>query len=161
MSAVLSEITPAGTLAVEARHELLIPGPVSDVFEMTRNVERWTEYMPAVTYGAFVEQTDDGDVVEITAQANEDVHTWRSRRKIDRNAMTIEFSRIGATAPLVSMQGRWEFVPEAAGTRALLTHRYATTTPEALEFFNGATRSNATRDLEGLAEYFAAKEDVR
>lgn len=158
---VLSEFTPVGELTVEARHELLIPGPIVAVFEMTRNVERWAEYMPAVTAGTFVEQNADGDVVEITAQANDDIHTWRSRRGIDPVARTIEFSRVDPVAPLLSMRGRWEFVEDGAGTRATLTHRYATTTPEALTFFNGATRSNATRDLEGLAEYFTAKENGR
>lgn len=155
MSTVLSEITPVGGLSAEARHELDIPGPVAEVFEMTRDVTRWKEYMPAVTVAEFVEQDADGDVVEITAEANDQKHTWRSRRAVDRAAFTIDFSRIGATAPLVSMEGRWEFHPLGDGsTRAVLTHRYSTTTPEALGFFDNATRSNATRDLEGLAEYF-------
>ncbi len=162
MSTVLSEITPVGALAAEARHELVIPGPVAEVFEMTRDVARWTEYMPAVTAATFVDQTPDGDIVEIVAEAGDQKHTWRSRRTVDRTAWTIDFARIGAVAPLVDMTGRWEFSSAGEGTRAVLTHRYATTTPEALRFFDNATRSNATRDLEGLAEYFrvtGGKED--
>lgn len=157
-STVLSEITPIGALAAEARHELDIPGPVAEVFEMTRDVTRWKEYMPAVTSAEFIDQTADGDVVEITAEANDQKHTWRSARAVDRAGFTIEFSRIGAVAPLVEMRGRWEFHPTPGGTRAVLTHRYSTTTPEALRFFDNATRSNATRDLEGLAEHFSSKE---
>jgi hypothetical protein len=53
------------------------------------------------------------------------------------------------------MRGRWEFTADGNVTRAVLTHRWATTTQQALDFFANATRSNATRDLEGLAEHFA------
>lgn len=163
MNAVTSEIAPSGELAAVARHELRIPGPVAEVFEMTRDVTRWSEYMPAVTQAAFVEQDADGDVVEISAEANDQEHTWLSRRAVDRTQLTIEFSRVGAVAPLVTMTGRWEFFGDDSGsaTRAVLTHRFATSTPEALEFYSNATRSNATRDLEGLAEFFAAKEGNR
>src|SRR5262249_15053102 len=157
MTTVLSETTRVGELAAHARHELSIPGPVAEVFEMTRDVHRWAEYMPAVTAAAFIEQTPDGDVVEITAEANDQKHTWRSRRAVDRRAWTIEFTRVEPVAPLVSMGGRWEFTSEGDATRAVLTHRWATTTPQALDFFANATRSNATRDLEGLAEHFARK----
>lgn len=159
MSTVLSEITPVGALAAEARHELDIPGPVAEVFEMTRDVIRWKEYMPAVTVATFIDQTPDGDVVEITAEANDQKHTWQSRRIVDPTARTIDFTRIGPVAPLISMTGRWEFFSTGESTRAVLTHRYTTTTPEALHFFDNATRSNATRDLEGLAEYFRSKEE--
>lgn len=161
MTTVLSETTPLGSLAAQARHELSIPGPVAEVFEMTRDVLRWTEYMPAVTAAAFVEQTANGDVVEITAEANDQKHTWRSRREVDRTAWTITFTRVEAVEPLVSMQGRWEFTADGDATRAVLTHRWATTTQQALDFFAGATRSNATRDLEGLAEYFTRARAAR
>jgi ribosome-associated toxin RatA of RatAB toxin-antitoxin module len=160
MHDVLSEVTPVGELAVEARHELVIPGPVADVFEMTRDVGRWTEYMPAVTSGVFVEQAADGDLVEITAEANEQTHTWRSRRAVDRTVWTIDFARVGAVEPLLRMEGRWQFTPLGEGTRAVLTHRYAATTAEALAFYTNATRSNATRDLQGLADYFSRKENT-
>lgn len=161
MSTVLSTITPTGHVAAEARHELTIPGPADSVFEMTRDVLRWSEYMPAVTEAAFVEQGHEGDLVQITAEANDQRHTWRSRRAVDRAARTIEFTRVEPSAPLVAMRGRWEFVDEGQQTRAVLTHSFATTTPEALEFFTNATRSNATRDLEGLADYFTRTEAVR
>lgn len=161
MNTVLSRITPIGNLAVEARHELTVPGPADAVFEMTRDVLRWSEYMPAVTEAAFVEEGDEGDLVEITAEANDQRHTWRSRRAVDRAARTIEFNRMEPSEPLIAMRGRWEFVDEGPRTRAVLTHRFTTTTPEALEFFTNATRSNATRDLEGLADYFTRTEAVR
>lgn len=155
MTTVLSETIPLGALAAQARHELSIPGPVAEVFEMTRDVLRWTEYMPAVTAAAFVQQSADGDVVEITAEANDQKHTWRSRRAVDCTARIIEFTRVDPVEPLMSMAGRWEFVADGEVTRAVLTHRYSTTTAQALAFYANATRSNATRDLEGLAEHFA------
>jgi ribosome-associated toxin RatA of RatAB toxin-antitoxin module len=158
---VLSEITQLGELAAEARHELVIPGPVAEVFELTRDVTRWSAYMPAVTSGVFVEQTPDGDVVEITAEANDQKHTWRSRRGVDRTVWTIDFARIGAVEPLVRMAGRWQFSPENGATRAVLTHRFETTTADALTFYTNATRSNATRDLEGLADYVSRKDGDR
>jgi ribosome-associated toxin RatA of RatAB toxin-antitoxin module len=154
MSTVLSTTTQVADLAAVARHELDIPGAVEEVFEMTRDVLRWAEYMPAVSAAAFVEQAPDKDVVEITAEANDQKHTWRSRRTVDRRAHVIEFSRVDPVEPLVSMHGRWEFVADGDVTRAVLTHRFAATTPQALQFFIDATRSNATRDLEGLAEHF-------
>ena len=161
MTTVLSKTVPIADLAAEARHELDIPGPLAEVFEMTRDVLRWAEYMPAVTSATFVEQGPDGDVVEITAEANDQKHTWRSRRLVDRDAHVIEFSRVDPVEPLVSMRGRWEFTPAADGTRAVLTHRFAATTPEALQFFTDATRSNATRDLEGLGEHFVRMGTIR
>jgi ribosome-associated toxin RatA of RatAB toxin-antitoxin module len=161
MSTVISTITKVGELAGEARHELVIPGPVPEVFDMTRDVTRWTQYMPAVTSGAFVEQSPNADVVEITAEANDQKHTWRSRRRIDSTKWTIDFSRIGAAEPLLRMEGRWEFTAIDGATRAVLTHRFETTTDEALTFYTDATRSNATRDLEGLADYFSRKDGNR
>lgn len=158
MSTVLSTIVQVGESTGEARHELVIPGPVAQVFEMTRDVTRWSEYMPAVTSAAFVEQAPGGDTVEITAEANDQKHTWRSRRSVDPAGWTIDFTRLGPVEPLLRMEGRWQFIPEGAGTtRAVLTHRFTTTTAEALAFYRDATRSNATRDLEGLADYFARK----
>jgi ribosome-associated toxin RatA of RatAB toxin-antitoxin module len=159
MSTILSEFKTVGELAAEARHELHIPGSMAAVFEMTRDVTRWHEYMPAVTEAEFVFEEDGVDIVEITAEANDQRHTWRSRRTIDRSGWTIDFSRVGAVEPLLQMNGRWQFVAEEGGTRAVLTHRFATTTQEALDFFRNATRSNATRDLEGLAEYFSKNEE--
>jgi aromatase len=155
MTTVLSQTTPLGALAARARHELSIPGPAAEVFEMTRDVLRWADYMPAVTAASFVQQSADGDIVEITAEANDQKHTWRSRRAVDRTARTIGFTRVEPVEPLVSMEGRWEFIADGEATRAVLTHRYSTTTAQALDFYTDATRSNATRDLEGLAEYFA------
>jgi aromatase len=161
MKTVLSETTLIGELAAEARHELVIPGPAAEVFEMTRNVLRWTEYMPAVTAAAFVEESADGDVVEITAEANDQKHTWRSRRTVDRTARTIEFMRVDPAEPLLTMQGRWEFLSDGDATRAVLTHRFRTTNSNALGFYKDATRSNATRDLEGLAAFFAQAQAQR
>lgn len=161
MTTVLSEITPVGELAVEARHELDIPGPIADVFEMTRDVTRWHEYMPAVTGAEFIEQAAGSDLVEITAEANDQKHTWRSRRTIDSTGWTIEFARFGVTEPLVRMEGRWQFVAAGEHTHAVLSHHYEVTTPEALVFFTDATRSNATRDLQGLADHFSQKESDR
>ncbi|HEY0640404.1 MAG TPA: beta-ketoacyl synthase N-terminal-like domain-containing protein [Pseudonocardiaceae bacterium] len=157
VNTVLSETTVTGDYAAVARHELVIPGPVADVFEMTRDVTRWSEYMPAVTAAAFRSESTDGDLVEITAEANNQKHTWQSRRTVDRAAWTIDFSRVGAVEPLLSMEGRWQFIAGEDGTRAVLTHRYATTSQDSLDFYGDATRSNATRDLEGLAEYFSTK----
>ncbi|HEX7660228.1 MAG TPA: SRPBCC family protein [Pseudonocardiaceae bacterium] len=157
MTTVLSQVNKVDDLAGEARHELLVPGAPREVFEMTRDVTRWHEYMPAVTAAEFIKDTENEDIVEITAEANDQKHTWQSRRAIDRTALTIEFNRIGATEPLVRMTGKWEFIPEGDQTRAVLTHRFATTTPEAFRFFADATRSNATRDLEGLANYFITR----
>lgn len=161
MTDVLSEFTSMGELDVQARHELYIPGPVHEVFEMTRDVARWSQYMPAVSSAIFVEESSVGDVVEITAEANDARHTWRSRRAVDHVAHTIEFARVAPQEPLVSMEGRWAFAPDGDGTRAVLTHRFATTTAAALDFISRATRSNATRDLQGLANYFSAKEAAR
>jgi ribosome-associated toxin RatA of RatAB toxin-antitoxin module len=154
MTTVLSQTTHTGDLSATARHELSIHGRAPEVFEMTRDVLRWTEYMPAVTAAAFVEQTENGDVVEITAEANDQKHTWRSRRAIDATARTIDFTRIDPTEPLRAMRGRWEFTADGDTTRAVLTHQWSTTTPAARDFYAAATRSNATRDLEGLAEHF-------
>ena len=162
MTTVTSVITTVGRLTATARHELFVAGPIGEVFELTRDVTRWREYMPAVTGARFVEQNETGDIVEITAEANDQRHTWRSRRIVDPAARTIDFSRIDAQPPLREMTGRWEFIQAdddtgaliRYGTRAVLTHRYATTTEEAFTFFRNATRSNATRDLEGLAELF-------
>lgn len=161
MNTVLSEFTPSGDLAAVARHELVIHGRVADVFEMTRDVTRWHEYMPAVTDAEFVTQDEHGDVVQICAEANDQKHTWRSRRVVDRTEWTIDFQRVDVAAPLVQMEGRWQFSPDGENTRAVLTHRFATTTEESLDFFRNATRSNATRDLEGLAEHFDSKENNR
>lgn len=155
MTKVLSETVRTGDLVAQARHELLVPGPVAEVFEMTRDVRRWAEYMPAVTSAVFIEQDPGGDIVEITAEANDERHTWRSRRAVDPVARTIEFARLDPTEPLVSMRGRWMFTADGGATRAVLTHRFVTTSADALTFFTNATRSNATRDLEGLAAFFA------
>lgn len=157
MSTVESQFTSLGPLQAEARHQLDIPGPADEVFEMTRDVLRWSEYMPAVTEAEFVSVDDTGDVVQITAEANDQRHTWRSQRVVDRAARTIEFSRLEPSDPLIAMRGRWEFTATGERTRAVLTHRFSTSTPEALEFFVNATRSNATRDLEGLADHFATE----
>jgi ribosome-associated toxin RatA of RatAB toxin-antitoxin module len=140
----------------ELSHEIVICSDAATVFEACRNVRQWPTFMPAVRQADFVEQTHDGDTVSITAEANDSLWTWHSRRIINKNDFTISFERIAPTPPILRIGGTWTIIQETAcSVRLKLDHHFLVgdNSLNMEDFLASSIRSNATRDLRALQQF--------
>ena len=121
------------------------------VYLVCRDVTAWPSFMPAVKAARIVERRRDGDVVEIAAEVNHEIWTWRSARKFSERAHRITFRRLAPQPPLLSMEGEWLVEEgENAAVRLVLRHLFRLTDETAADFVEQAIRSNANRDLAAI-----------
>jgi aromatase len=140
----------------ELSHQILISCDAAIVFEACRDVRQWPSFMPAVKHADFVDQTGNGDIVTITAEANDAVWTWQSRRVLDKENYTITFERIVPTPPITRLGGKWTIIQKSVGSvRLRLDHYFlvADNSTGMEEFLTTSIRSNATRDLIALQQF--------
>lgn len=142
-------------------HHLEIHSPPDRVFEACRNVCKWSQFMPAVKHATFVQESGVHDIVCITAEANNEIWTWRSKRMLNRARLLITFERLDPPWPILSMSGKWLLIPLPHGVVQLqLEHCFlvSTDSPEKREFLVESIKRNATRDLAALREYCEAQD---
>jgi aromatase len=122
------------------------------VFEACRDVTAWPTFMPAVRSATFLEQGIDADVVRITAEVNDDVWTWTSRRRLDPETGTIQFQRVSPPHPILRMAGSWRVSCECGLTIVELTHSFEVVDgcDDVARRLEQAIVANARRDLAAL-----------
>ena len=134
-------------------HETEIVADPESVFEACRDVTKWPNFMPAVQSAKFLQLGETSDIVSITAEANDRVWTWQSRRTLSTTDWTIRFERLEPNAPISFFRGSWKVEPlDERRVRLRLSHEFETleATNEMEEFLIASIKSNATRDLEAL-----------
>lgn len=141
------------------KHTIVVAATPEAAYALCCDLTMWPRFMPAVTDATVVvpRGPDSIEEIELTAEANDAVHTWRSARRLDDSKLSVTFARLDPVAPLLRMNGVWEFTPGESEGTALVTlrHRFVATDVEAADFFTRVIRSNATRDLVGMRDWFA------
>ena len=143
-------------------HSVLIQSSFQEVFETCRDVEKWESFMPAVKKAKFISSSKKSDTVEITAQANNQVWTWRSNRIIDLEAGIIRFERATPTENIRRISGFWKISSLPNGCCELsLEHEFELINEdfEMVLFLKKSIRSNATRDLKAIKILLEGKDE--
>lgn len=112
--------------------------------------------MPAVRNAKFIDREHNRDTVEITAEANNQLWTWSSRRTLDPLAMTIAFERIDLPDAVTLMRGKWVILPMGEDKCVIELHHEFAVQPghqDVEDFLTRSIKSNASRDLEAMARY--------
>lgn len=137
----------------EIEHEVTVCASWQKPFELCAQVGHWPNIMPAVRQARRVEVQGPIEMIEITAEAGNQLLTWRSRREIDRQGKRIKFWRLNPKPPLAHMEGEWCFEPVGPDlTRITLRHRYKLNEGVTNDEIFQMIRNNSTRDLEALKE---------
>ena len=159
---------PAGR-AMETLDERSVQAPVSVVFEVVKDVERWPELLAHYRFVRFREKSaDGGGIVEMSANRPFGVANWPtwwlSEMEVDHAKPAVRFRHIGGITR--EMDVEWSLTPTAAGTHVRLLHVWngprwpvigalAATAVIGPVFIHGI----ASRTLEGLAR--AAERSLR
>ena len=148
--------------AMETLDERSVRAPVSVVFDLVREVERWPEHLAHYRFVRFREKSDDGGgIVEMAANRPFGVANWStwwlSEMEVDHAKPAVRFRHIGGVTK--EMDVEWSLTPTADGTHVRLLHVwdgprwpvigvFAATAVIGPVFIHGI----ASRTLEGLAQ---------
>ena len=151
---------PAGR-AMETLDERSVQAPVSVMFELVRDVERWPELLAHYRFVRFREKSaDGGGIVEMSANRPFGVANWPtwwlSEMEVDHAKPAVRFRHIGGVTK--EMDVEWSLTPTPIGAHVRLVHVwdgpqwpligvFAATAVIGPVFIHGI----ASRTLEGLA----------
>ncbi len=148
-------------------HHIEIDADVEAAYKLCLEVERWPQIFPPCKAARVIEQDERSQLIELTALANGQPMTWRSRREIFRDSRVITFRQVKPSPLLSWMEGVWHFFPLRKGTLVVLEHRFdvkeqldanhgiqgVTNPKEALEFMTRSVDTNSQRELSAIKEY--------
>jgi aromatase len=150
------------------QHQVQIAADPDAAFALCRDVERWPDVFPPCQAAKVLEHDGSRQLIEISALANGELLTWRSRRELHEEARVITFEQV-APAPLVDrMEGAWRFFPVDRGTLVALEHRLSVkdeveglvpgveTADDALSFITCSTDENSRRELREMKRILEA-----
>jgi len=105
--------------------ELEVRAPVSRIFALARDVDRWPEHLPHYRFVRFNKQEmDGGGVVEMSANRPFGLLDWptwwRSDMQVIDSAPAVRFRHIAGITK--GMDVEWSFEPTSAGTRVRVLH---------------------------------------
>jgi aromatase len=137
----------------QVEHEITVRAPAAEVYRLLAEVENWPRLFPPSVY---VEQTETDGVEErirIWATANGEAKSWASLRKLDPEALRIEFRQEVSAPPVAEMSGTWVIEPRGEReTRLRLLHSYRAIDddPEGLRWIDDAVERNSRSELGAL-----------
>jgi ribosome-associated toxin RatA of RatAB toxin-antitoxin module len=147
--------------AMETLDERLVRAPVTAIFPLVRDVERWPDLLGHYRFVRFRSKArDGGGIVEMAANrpfGMVDWPTWwLSEMEVDEERPAVRFRHIGGVTK--AMEVEWSLTPTADGTHVRLVHvwdgprwpligEFAATAVIGPVFIHGI----ASRTLEGLA----------
>ena len=99
-----------------------IAAPPAFVFDVTNDFDRWTEMFEEYARVEVLER--DGDCVRFRLTTKPDdegeVHTWTSRRCMDRDGLSINAERLEPLVPWAEMRIHGDYEPDGGGAAARL-----------------------------------------
>lgn len=106
-------------MAGHTDNETLIEAPIDLVWDMTNDVESWTQLFSEYSAATVLDRHDDGTIVfRLALHPDENGRTWSwvSARAPDRATWTVRSRRV-ETGPFKYMWIYWEYLPTPAGVR--------------------------------------------
>lgn len=140
--------------ALAAEHEVLISKPWKDCFELCSSLDRWHEFMPAVRAAQVLWERNGDQEIQIQADFNGQVVTWRSRREVAAELRLIRFWSLTPRHPIKALTGTWFFEPTGPSqTRVRVSHRFELVDPAQESVVRAGIGRNMTGDLQGMKNY--------
>ena len=134
----------------EVEHEITVSAPAATVYGLIADVESWPRIFPPTVHVDYVERGDGEERIRIWATPNGEAKNWTSRRRLDPDALRIEFRQDVSTPPVGAMGGTWLVEPlSAEACRVRLRHDYRAVDddPEKLAWIDGAVDRNSRSEL--------------
>lgn len=106
-------------MAGHTDNETLIEAPIDLVWDMTNDVESWTQLFSEYSAATVLDRHDDGTIVfRLALHPDENGRTWSwvSARVPDRATWTVRSRRV-ETGPFKYMWIYWEYLPTLTGVR--------------------------------------------
>jgi aromatase len=91
------------------RSSIQVKTDIDSAFQLCLEVENWPKYFPPCSKATILKQSENEQLIEITAMVNNKMMTWQSLRFIDRPSHTIKFRQIQPSLLLKSLEGTWRF----------------------------------------------------
>lgn len=135
-------------------HEVSVASPATTLYDLVADVGGWPWIFPPTVFAEQVERVEGGERISIWATANGEVKGWTSRRRLDRDRLTIAFRQEVSAPPVAAMSGQWVFEPTAADrttVRLLHSFRVVNDDPAHLEWLQRAVDHNSEAELAALA----------
>jgi aromatase len=137
-------------------HEITVRAPADEVYRLISEVENWPRIFPPTVYVDSEEHTGQEERIRIWATANGEAKNWTSRRRLDPDALRIDFRQEVSRPPVAAMGGTWVVEPGDDGqgprTRVRLLHDYRAEDddPEKLAWIDQAVDRNSHAELSAL-----------
>ncbi|MEU2582955.1 aromatase/cyclase [Streptomyces avermitilis] len=143
----------------EVEHEITVLAPATAVYRLIAEVANWPHVFPPTVHVEIVEHTGAEERIRIWATANGEAKSWTSYRRLDPDALRVDFRQETPAPPVAAMGGAW--VIEALSgeeSRVRLLHTYEAVGDEAaaLEWIDSAVDRNSTSELAALKSHVEA-----
>jgi aromatase len=146
------EITVAQPREVE--HTITVAAPAAEVYRLIADVEKWPRIFPPTVHVDRLEGTAQDERIRIWATANGCAKSWTSRRRLDPDALRIDFRQEVSAPPVAAMGGTWIIEPVAdqeCRVRLLHDYRAIHDDPADLAWIDEAVDRNSRAELAALA----------
>ena len=107
---------------------ILILGPIREVYDLAKDMERYPEFMPDVESVKVIERQEHRTVTEWETSVDGTPILWTEEDRFDDAKFLIEYQLI--EGDLDKFEGEWRFVESAGATQVTLTVDYDFGIPE-------------------------------
>lgn len=144
------------------RHSIEISCEIDAAFKFCLDVKHWPQYFPLYKKVKFLKHSPAHQLIEFTAQNNDQLTTWQSVRIIDHESYNIHFRHIKPSPLLKKLEGDWRFYPIQDGVLVSLEHQFVVKEARenahgnselktaAIELIENNIHENSVRELETL-----------
>ncbi|MEV1318835.1 aromatase/cyclase [Micromonospora arborensis] len=139
----------------EVEHQAVVNAPAENVYRLVADVTRWPQIFPPCVHVEHVEKGPDEEVIRIWAVANGEPRTWTSRRRLDAEALRVDFCQEVPARPVAAMGGAWvveRLSDQESRVRLLHDYRAIDDDPESLQLIETAVDRNSSSELAALKE---------
>jgi aromatase len=134
-------------------HEIKVDAPAETLYQYIAEVGNWPRLFPPTVHVEVLERGESDERIQIWATANGTAKTWKSRRELTPEKLTVRFRQEVSSPPVGSMGGTWIIEPiseSQALVRLLHDYRAVDDDPEKLDWIDKAVDRNSTSELAAL-----------
>lgn len=135
------------------RHSVLVSTPARAVYDVIADVSLWPWTFTPTVHAEQLSADGDDEHIALWALANGEVKSWTSRRRLDAEALRVEFRQDASQHPVAEMGGVWTIEAlSPTESRVTLTHdfRAVDDDPAHLAWIQRAVDDNSTAELAKL-----------
>ncbi len=150
----------------DVQHTITVAAAPETVYDLLADATAWPVNFHPTVHVEQIEEDGPDERIRIWAIAGDQVKSWTSRRRRDREGLRIAFRQEVSQPPVAAMSGAWVLrgLPEG-GTEVVLEHSYRAVDddPEHLAWIAEVTDRNSRAELanlKALAEQAADRSEL-